>query len=152
MRPPSSKRPSGVLSLLHRPSKALAVPAPGGVDADEKMLQAEMQKFEELSASQCAMGEDSRYHEKGIFEQSKFWWENRASMPIHYHQWVGGVGSMKAASANVETVFSGAGRMMTLSKTLGPELLSDYAFCHYNYKYPWLIPSNKEIVSTYCSV
>ena len=44
------------------------------------------------------------------------------------------VGCCKVASANVETVFSGAGRISNKSRTLSAEILSDYCFCHYNYK------------------
>ena len=53
------------------------------------------------------------------------------------------------ASANIETVFSGAGRISGKSRTLSPSLLSDYAFCHYNYKYDWLRPSLNEIIAAY---
>ena len=31
----------------------------------------------------------------------------------------------------------------------GPEILSNYAFLHYNYKYDWLRPTLEEIVDTY---
>jgi hypothetical protein len=31
----------------------------------------------------------------------------------------------------------------------GPQLLSDYAFLHYNYKYDWLRPTLEEIVDAY---
>jgi len=53
------------------------------------------------------------------------------------------------ASANLETVFSSAGRISMKSHFLGPQLLSDYAFLHYNYKYDWLRPTLEEIVDTY---
>jgi len=53
------------------------------------------------------------------------------------------------ASANVETVFSGAGRLSMKSHCLGPQLLSDYAFLHYNYKYDWLRPTLEEIIYIY---
>ena len=73
------------------------------------------------------------------------------------------------ASANVETVFSGAGRISMKSHCLGPQLLSNYAFLHYNYreimlfigkpmgrsivisnyKYDWLRPTLEEIVDSY---
>ena len=59
------------------------------------------------------------------------------------------VGCAKVASANVETVFSGAGRLSMNSHCLGPQLLSDYAFLHCNYKYDWVRPTLEEIVDTY---
>ena len=60
-----------------------------------------------------------------------------------------GRGCAKVASANIETVFSGAGRISMKSRTLSPSLLSDYAFCHYNYKYDWLRPTVAEIIEAY---
>ena len=59
------------------------------------------------------------------------------------------VGCAKVASANIETVFSGAGRISGKSRTLSPTLLSDYAINHYNYKYDWLRPSLDEIIKAY---
>ena len=59
------------------------------------------------------------------------------------------VGCAKVASANVQTVFSGAGRLSMKSHCLGPHLLSDYAFLYYNYKYDWFHPTLEEFVDTY---
>ena len=55
----------------------------------------------------------------------------------------------RAASANIETVFSGAGRISNTSRKLSPEILSNYPFCHYNYKYDWLRPTLDEIIKAY---
>ena len=46
-------------------------------------------------------------------------------------------------------MFSGAGRISAKSRTLSPSLLSDYVFCHYNYKYDWPRPSLEEIFGAY---
>ena len=59
------------------------------------------------------------------------------------------VGSMKGASANVESVFSGAGGMAAKASTIGADLLGAYVFCHYNYLYPCLRPTLQEIVEAY---
>ena len=59
------------------------------------------------------------------------------------------VGCAKVASANIETAFSGAGRISNKSRKLSPDILSGYAFCHYNYKYDWLRPSLDEIIKAY---
>ena len=64
----------------------------------------------------------------------------KSVIPVHYSLWMAEVGCAKVASANVETVFSGAGRISMKSHCLGPQILSDYAFLHYNYKYDWLRP------------
>ena len=63
--------------------------------------------------------------------------------------WLAEVGCAKLASANVETVFSGAGRISARSQTMDPLLLSHYAFYHYNYKYDWLHPTLEEILKAY---
>ena len=60
-----------------------------------------------------------------------------------------GCAKVANASANIETVFSGAGRISAKSRTLSPIILSQYAFCHYNDKYEWLRPSVEEIVAAY---
>ena len=38
------------------------------------------------------------------------------------------------------------------SHCLGPQLLSDYVFLHYNYKYDWLRWTLEEIVDTYAKL
>ena len=64
--------------------------------------------------------------------RSVFWSGQKSVIPVHYFLWMAKVGYAKVASANVETVFSGAGRLSMKSHCLGPQLLSDYAFLHYN--------------------
>ena len=85
----------------------------------------------------------------GIFDLSVFWSGQKSVIPVDYFLWMVEVGCAKVASAKVETVFSGAGRLRMKSHYLGPQLLSDYAFLHCNYKYDWLRPTLEEIVDTY---
>ena len=60
------------------------------------------------------------------------------------------VGSMKGASANVESVFSGVKRLLgDFAATMSPEVLELYVFIHYNYFYEWLRPTTQEIVDAY---
>ena len=89
------------------------------------------------------------YMASGIFDLSVFWSGQKSVIPVHYSLWMAEVGCAKVASANVETVFSGAGRISMKSHCLGPQILSDYAFLHYNYKYDWLRPTLEEIVDAY---
>lgn len=70
-------------------------------------------------------------------------------LPIHFTVYVAEVGPNKAASANIETVFSGAGKFAEEAKTASEKLLSQMVRLHYNYKYPFLRPSNKEVVDKY---
>lgn len=89
------------------------------------------------------------YMASGIFDLSVFWSGQKSVIPVHYSLWMAEVGCAKVASANVETVFSGVGRISMKSHCLGPQILSDYAFLHYNYKYDWLRPTLEEIVDAY---
>ena len=60
------------------------------------------------------------------------------------------VGSMKGASANVESVFSGVKRLLgDFAATMSPEVLELYVFIHYNFSYEWLRPTTQEIVDAY---
>ena len=89
------------------------------------------------------------YMVSGIFDLSVFWSGQKSVIPVDYFLWMVKVGCAKVASANVETVFSGAGRISMKSHYLSPQLLSDYAFLHFNYKYDWLLPILEEIVDIY---
>ena len=53
-------------------------------------------------------------------------------LPLYYKAYVSEVGSQKAASANVETVFSGVGGMVQKATTIGSDLVTDCAICHHN--------------------
>ena len=60
------------------------------------------------------------------------------------------VGSMKGASADVESVFSGVKRLLgNFAATMSPEVLELYVFIHYNFSYEWLRPTTQEIVDAY---
>ena len=56
---------------------------------------------------------------------------------------------LQAASANVETVFSGAGRLADSAVGMGDDLLAAYVFCHYNWQFPFLRVSDAEIMGLY---
>ena len=66
-----------------------------------------MAKFKSIRQGVVAEGGSSRFYERGIFNQKRFWYESRHELPLHYSAYVPEVGSQKAAAANVETVFSG---------------------------------------------
>ena len=58
----------------------------------------------------------------------------------------------KGASANCETVFSGAGSMAKNAHTLGAGVFGANVFCHYNWKFMWLVLTDEEIVDEYLGV
>ena len=59
------------------------------------------------------------------------------------------VGPKKAAAANVESVFSGAGKFTDEAKSAGPKLISRMTKLHYDWKYKFLHPTNKQVVDRY---
>jgi hypothetical protein len=148
----ASKRPAGAASVLSlmQPSKAAAVPV--AADNSDKMIDDEIASFKGISSGVVAEGTASRFYEKGIFNHKRFWFEHRAQLPLHYKAFVSEVGSQKAASANVETVFSGVGGMVAKASSLGGDLVADYTICHHNWQYDFLLPSDDEIVSAYQAV
>ena len=92
----------------------------------------------------------SAWHSKsGSFNLVKFFYDNRATLPIHFRVFVADVGCKKLTSSNVETVFSGAGYMTKKATTISDELLTMYVFVFYNMQYEWLMPSTEEIVTAY---
>ena len=63
--------------------------------------------------------------------------------------YVAEVAPKKAAAANVETVFSGAGKFMEEAKSTGPTLLQRMTRLHYNWKYEFLRPTIESVVARY---
>lgn len=59
------------------------------------------------------------------------------------------VGCIRAASASVETVFSGAGKFMEEAPSAGGALLRMMVRCHVNYGYWFLRPTIEEVVARY---
>ena len=147
----AGKRPVGPASVLTmlKPSKLQAVASEQDTGDSEKAIDDEISKFHALSAAVVAEGLSNRYFEKQIFNQKRFWFEHRTDLPLHYKTFVSEAGSMKAASANVETVFSGVGGMVAKASSLGADLVADYTICHHNWSYSFLEPSAEEIITAY---
>ena len=80
---------------------------------------------------------------------SAFWADHKETLPLHYSVYVAEVGCKKAAAANVESVFSGAGKFTQKAKSAGHMLLSRMVRLHYNWKYPFLRPTIEEVVKRY---
>lgn len=134
-----------MLVSAHRPAVRGRKPEEG-TDALLDVVKLEEAKYASLCVA--VINDRSPWMVDDIFDQSMFWAQQKNTLPVHYALWVA-EGCCKVASANVETVFSGAGKISNKSRTLDPQLLSDYAFLHYNYKYDWLRPTLEEIVAAY---
>ena len=56
-------------------------------------------------------GQANSYYQGGArFNLRAFWADHKSVLPLHFGAYVAEVGCKKAAAANVETVFSGAGK------------------------------------------
>ena len=61
-----------------------------------------------------------------LTRKKRFWFEHRTELPLHYQTYVPEVGSQKASSSNVESVFSGVGGMVQKATILGAALTENY--------------------------
>jgi hypothetical protein len=93
---------------------------------------------------------EDKYMVGGFFDLLAFYNEHQAVLPIHTNVYRADVGSMKGASACVESVFSGVKRLLgDFAATMSPEILEMYVFVHYNYQYEFMQPTIDEIVKAY---
>eukprot|EP00854_Cymbomonas_tetramitiformis_P021779 gene21779-26198_t len=77
-----------------------------------------------------------------------FYMDHEAQIPVHAAVFFADCVSKKAASANVEQVFSGAGSLLAdfHAGNLSPELLQAYMFIRHNWQYTFLRPTTEEII------
>ena len=61
-----------------------------------------------------------------LTRKKRFWFEHRTELPLYYQTYVPEVGSQKASSSNVESVFSGVGGMVQKATILGAALTENY--------------------------
>ena len=86
---------------------------------------AEIEKFALIRAQILADGLKSEYYQNTTrFNLRKFWAAYKLVLPIHYHTYLAEVGCKKAASDNVESVFSGAGKFTAEAPLVGALTLS----------------------------
>ena len=152
--PARESAPKRRKSLLGAVAKQQQQQAAEGEAADEtavdRAVQAEMERFDAIRSKVLAQGTDNEFYEGSEhFNVRAFWAAHKSSLPIHFHAYVAEVACKKAAAANVETVFSGAGKFSEEAKSAGPELLSRMVRLHYNWKYVFLRPTIKAVVARY---
>jgi hypothetical protein len=118
-------------------------------NTDQSLAVIKLEEAKYASICGFVLANKEPFMDAGIFDLGLFWAGQKSVLPVHYSLWLAEVGCAKVASANVEVVFSGAGRISMKSHCLDPQLLSDYALLHYKYKYDWLRPKLEEIVAAY---
>ncbi|KAK3234306.1 hypothetical protein CYMTET_55430 [Cymbomonas tetramitiformis] len=85
------------------------------------------------------------------FDLLGFWEKNKSVLPIHNLVFRGDVGPKKAASANVEFVFSAAGSLLAdyHANRLSHGVMEQYMVVGGNWKFPWLRPTMRAIQEAY---
>ena len=118
-------------------------------DTEQSLAVIKLEEAKYASICGSVLANTEPFMDAGIFDLGLFWTGQKSALPVHYSLWLAEVGCAKVASANVEVVFSCAGRISMKSLCLDLQLFSDYAFLIYNYKYDWLRPKLEEIVAAY---
>ena len=83
------------------------------------------------------------------FDLHNLWLDNKFSLPLHYAVYIAEVGCKKVAAANVESVFSGAGKFTLEAKATGAVYLRQIVKVHNNWKYLCLRPTEEAIIARY---
>ncbi|KAK3253829.1 hypothetical protein CYMTET_36938 [Cymbomonas tetramitiformis] len=108
----------------------------------------------ETFASRCMVAmESGKYSLSNGFDQVGFYSDLGDLCPIHSATFRADACSKKAASANVESVFSGASALLAdfHAGALSPKMICAYMFIRVNWQYAFLRPSVEEIVKAYIS-
>lgn len=101
-------------------------------------------------ADSHSQGLNNKYYEgTSRFNLHAFWADHKMKLPLHYRVYIVEVGCKKAAAANCETVFSGAGKFSKEALSVSPKLMERMCKLHYNWKYEFLRPSIDEVVKRY---
>ena len=86
----------------------------------------EVEQFKLIGNAIVSEGISNKYYDRSEeprFKLKHFWTDHKGSLPIHFGVYVADVGCKKSASANVETVFSGAGKFTEEAPSAGADLL-----------------------------
>ena len=113
-------------------------------------VQSEINNFDMISTRVLAEGLKNKYFGGSqLFNLHQFWADHKMSMPFHFGVYVAEVGCKKAAAANVESVFSGAGKFTEEARSAQPTLLQRMIKLHYNWKYSFLRPTIEQVCKLY---
>ena len=96
-------------------------------DKSLEVVKLEEAKYASICVSVYANTE--QFMHAGIFDLGLFWSQQKSILPVHYSLWMAEVGCAKVASANVEVVFSGAGRISQKSRCLDPSSSATIPSC-----------------------
>jgi len=140
---PKKRRKVAELSLSrHASSKA-----PAEIDTTSTALDDEVEKYEKI----CSTVDAKQYliADGTKFDVNRFLADHKKVLPIHYRTYLGDCASKRAASASVESVYSGATKLSNEAERMADEMLAAYIFCHYNWAFEFLRrASRRSLTST----
>lgn len=147
---PGFKRRKGLLGMVVAQQSNLPSTGVDEQSTIDKEVKAEMESFRLVRETVLESGQKHELYEgSDLFNLRKFWAKHKTLLPLHFAVYVAEVAPKKAAAANVETVFSGAGKFMEEAKSTGPTLLQRMTRLHYNWKYEFLRPTIESVVARY---
>ena len=150
MAAPALKRRRSLLGAVAVKQSANVEAQGEGESLLDLKVSAEIEKFEQLRCKILAKGLASEYfYGTNRFNLHVFWGDHKTILPIHYAAFLAEVGCKKAAAANVESSFSGAGKFSAEAKSVGGVLLTRMVKLHENWKYPFLRPTVETIIKRY---
>ena len=107
--PQSAKRRKGLLGVVAAQQSTEVVE--DGASRIDQDVQTEVERFNLISRDIITAGAEHKYYfSSERFNLRAFWADHKETLPLHYSVYVAEVGCKKAAAANVESVFSGAGK------------------------------------------
>ena len=112
---------SGVVSAQR---VEVSPPSVGTNSRVDLAIKEEIEKFQIISSKILAQGAANSFYEgTDRFNLRKFWTDHKTVLPIHSRVYIAHVGCLKAAAANVETVFSGAGKFTQAATSVSATFL-----------------------------
>ena len=114
--PPSAKRRKGLLGVVAAQQSTEVVD--DGASRIDQDVQTEVERFNLISRDIITAGAEHKYYfSSERFNLRAFWADHKETLPLHYSVYVAEVGCKKGAAANVESVFSGAGKFTEEAKS-----------------------------------
>ena len=147
---PEPKRRKGLLGAVAAKQNITEDVPDVEISKTDAQVQVEIERFSIISEQIIAQGEGGQYYEGNHrINLRAFWADHKRVLPLHYNVYMAEVGCKKSAAANVESVFSGAGKFADEAGSAGHVLLPRIVRLHYNWKYDFLRPTMNQIVNCY---
>jgi hypothetical protein len=98
------------MPVMNAENTAENMPVMNAENTDKSLEVVKLEEAKYASICVSVYANTEQFMHAGIFDLGLFWSQQKSILPVHYSLWMAEVGCAKVASANVEVVFSGAGR------------------------------------------